>query len=92
MSLKLQPNPNTPVEHRKTDHLAMSGQLCVGRIYKREFASTSQWLWAINGVHQAGSDVMRIAGMTSSFEQAETELKENWAKWLAWAKLQEISE
>jgi hypothetical protein len=32
---------------------------------------------------------MRIAGMTSSFEQAEAELKENWAKWLAWAKLQD---
>jgi hypothetical protein len=47
---------------------------------------------AINGVQQAGSDVMRIAGMTASFEEAEAELKENWAKWLAWAKLQEISD
>jgi hypothetical protein len=43
-------------------------------------------------VQQAGSDVMRIAGMTASFEEAEAELKENWAKWLAWAKLQEISD
>lgn len=91
MSLTLNPNPNSPVQHRATDHLVMSGKLCVGRIYKREFAITSQWLWAINGVQLAGSDVMRIAGTTSSFEQAEAELKENWAKWLAWAMLQEIS-
>jgi hypothetical protein len=32
------------------------------------------------------------AGVTGSFEEAQAELKENWAKWLAWAKLQEISE
>jgi hypothetical protein len=78
--------------HPETDHLAMSGNLCVGRIYKREFAKTPQWLWAINGVQQAGSDVMRLSGITGSFEEAQAELKENWAKWLAWAKLQEISD
>jgi hypothetical protein len=90
MSLRLRPNPNSA--HPETDQLAMSGNLCVGRIYKREFAKTPQWLWAINGVHQAGSDVMRLSGITGSFEEAQAELKENWAKWLAWAKLQEISD
>jgi hypothetical protein len=86
MPLTLQPKPGSP-----DDHLVMSGKLCVGWIYKRGAASTSQWLWAINGVQQAGRN-MRIAGRTGSFEEAEAELKENWAKWLAWAKLQEISE
>jgi hypothetical protein len=90
MPLRLQPNPNSA--HPETDQLAMSGNLCVGRVYKREFTSTTQWLWAINGVQQTAPDVMRLAGVTGSFEEAEAQLKENWAKWLAWAKLQEISE
>jgi hypothetical protein len=47
---------------------------------------------AINGVQQTAPNVMRLAGVTASFEEAEAELRENWAKWLAWAKLQEISE
>jgi hypothetical protein len=79
-------------QNSETNHLAMSGNLCVGRVYKREFTSTTQWLWAINGVQQTPPDVMRLAGVTGSFEEAQAELKENWAKWLAWAKLQEISD
>ncbi len=90
MSLQLQPNPNSA--NPENDQLDMSGNLCVGRVYKRLFARTSQWLWAINGVQQTAPDVMRLAGVTGSFEEAQAELKENWAKWLAWAKLQEISE
>jgi len=70
----------------------MSGNLCVGRVYKRDFTRITQWFWAINGVQHAPADVMRLAGVRSSFEQAEAELKENWAKWLAWAKLQELSD
>jgi hypothetical protein len=42
-------------------------------------------------VQQSGPD-MRTAGTTGSLEQAQAELHENWAKWLAWAKLQEINE
>jgi len=92
MSLKLHPDPHSTPDHRETDHLVMSGNLCVGRIYKRAFTRTTQWLWAINGVQQAAPGVMRMAGVTGSFEEAHAELKENWAKWLAWAKLQEITE
>jgi hypothetical protein len=90
MSLRLQPNPDSA--HPEAHQLAMSGNLCVGRVYKREFTSTTQWLWAINGVQQTPPDVMRLAGVTGCFEQAQAELKENWAKWLAWAKLQEIND
>ena len=90
MSLRLQPNPDSA--HPEADQLAMSGNLCVGRVYKRLFTKTTQWLWAINGVQQTPPNVMRLAGVTGSFEEAEAELKENWAKWLTWAKLQEIND
>ena|SRR6266852_1368631 len=94
MPLKLRPNTESAPTRQGTDHHVMSGELCVGRIYKREAASnpTSQWLWAINGVQHAGPKVMRLAGMTASLDQAKAELKENWDKWLVWAKLQEISD
>ena len=91
MSLALHPNPaNTPAG-QNTDHLVMNGQLAVGRIYKRDTPneSDSQWLWAINGVW-AEPAIMRFAGIAPSFEQAMTELQENWEKWLAWANLQDI--
>ena len=68
----------------------MSGELCIGRIYKREtIRGESQWMWAINAV-VAPSDVMRCGGMTATFEETHAELNENWRKWLAWANLQEI--
>ena len=91
MPLALHPNPaNTPAG-QNTDHLVMNGQLAVGRIYKRDTPneSDSQWLWAINGVW-AEPAIMRFAGIATSFEQAMTELQENWEKWLAWANLQDI--
>jgi len=93
MPLTLRPNVDSAPERRKTDHLVMSGQMRVGRIYKRESASSTktQWLWAINGV-QPAPEVMRLAGMTASLEEAQAELQENWEKWLTWANLQEMSE
>src|SRR5262249_464755 len=92
MSLALYPNPASAPVRRKTDHLVMSGQLEVGRIYKRDTPnkSDSEWLWAINGVQRAAPGIMRVAGIAPSFEQARAELQENWEKWLAWANLQEI--
>jgi hypothetical protein len=92
MPLALHPNPASAPARRKTDHLVMSGQLEVGRIYKRETPDkSSQWLWAINGLPRATAGIMRVAGIAPSLEQAEAELQENWAKWLAWANLQESS-
>jgi hypothetical protein len=90
MSLIVQRDANSA--DPETNYLAMSGNLCVGRVYKRQFVRTSQWLWAINGVQRTLPNVMRLAGVTGSFEEAQAELKENWPKWLAWAKLQEISD
>jgi len=68
----------------------MSGGLRVGSIYKREFPKTPEmhWFWALDGVH-GGPDAMRISGMTATLDQAKAELKENWAKWMAWANLRD---
>jgi len=92
MPLALHSNPASAPVRRKTDHLVMSGQLEVGRIYKRDTPneSDSEWLWAINGVQRAAPGIMRVAGIAPSFEQAKAELQENWEKWLAWANLQEM--
>ncbi len=91
MPLALRPNPASAPAGRNTDHLVMNGQLEVGRIYKRDTPnkSNSQWLWAVNGVW-AEPGIMRFAGIAPSFEQAKSELQENWEKWLAWANLQDI--
>jgi hypothetical protein len=35
---------------------------------------------------------MRVAGMAATFDQAQAALQGNWEKWLAWAKLQELSD
>jgi hypothetical protein len=74
------------------DNHVMSGELRVGRIYRRDIASRPelQFLWAINGVY-GGPDGMRVSGITPTVDQAQAELQENWEKWLAWAGLQEIS-
>ena len=94
MPLTLRSNPDTAPERRQSDHLVMSGELQVGRIYKRESTvnADSQWLWAINGVQRAGPEVMRVAGLTATLETAQAELTENWQKWLAWAHLQETND
>jgi hypothetical protein len=69
----------------------LSGELHVGRIYKRDSAdrANSQWLWAIKGVQRAAPDVMRVAGIAAALDEAKAELQENWKKWLAWANLWE---
>ena len=75
-----------------TDYHLMSGDLRVGRIYERatEGKPEFRFLWALNGVFGGPHD-MRVAGMAATFDQAQAVLQENWDKWLAWAKLQELS-
>src|SRR5690349_19128501 len=60
-------NPILTVHIQKPISLDMSGNLCVGRVYKRDFTRITQWFWAINGVQHAPADVMRLAGVRSSF-------------------------
>jgi len=67
----------------------MSGGLSIGRIYRRDLVSgVPQWTWLINGI-SAAPEVMNTAGKAADFEGADAALKENWGKWLAWAKLEE---
>jgi hypothetical protein len=93
MPLTLIGNAQEPaaLQQEVTDYHVVSGGLRVGRVYKRERAMRSepQWFWDINGVH-AAPGVMRLAGTTTTLEQAHAELKANWEKWLAWATLQQI--
>jgi len=94
MPLELHPNPDSAPARRRTDHLVKNGHLQVGRIYKRDSLdeNTQQWLWAINGVQRTEPEVMRVAGIAPSLDQAKAELQENWEKWLAWADLRDARE
>jgi hypothetical protein len=90
MPLALMRNFESPQD--ATDYYLMSGDLRVGRIYERATQGRPelQFLWALNGVF-GGPREMRVAGGAATFDQAQAVLQENWEKWLAWAKLQELS-
>ena len=77
--------PETP------DFEVRSGGLGVGRIYEDATSAQPQfrWYWTIYGVH-AGPGVMQLQGREPTLEDAKTALRENWNKWLAWARLAEM--
>src|SRR2546430_293659 len=83
MALALIWNAEAPrgPQQEYTDYRVMSGQLQIGRIYQREPAGRLEvrWLWAINGVI-AGKEVMRRAGMTATFEEAQA-VSEGHVRW-----------
>jgi hypothetical protein len=87
MPLTLMRNFEAPPE--ASDNYVLSGELRVGRIYQRVTIGRPEFLWAINGVF-GGPNNMRIAGMATTFDGAQAAFQENWEKWLAWARLQEI--
>jgi hypothetical protein len=69
-----------PNRTRRDDYLIMSGDVRVGRIYKRPAAYRGlEWLWAINRPY-AERLALQLAGQTASLEQAKCELTENWEK------------
>jgi hypothetical protein len=88
MPLALMRNFEAPQD--ATDYYLTSGDLRVGRIYERQGTQGLEFLWALNGVF-GGPHEMRVAGMAATFDQAQAALQGNWEKWLAWAKLQELS-
>lgn len=73
------------------DYLVMSGGMTVGRIYEDAGITNpeARWFWAINGVH-AEPGVMQIHGRAAKLDEAKNRLRENWQRWLAWAKLAEL--
>jgi hypothetical protein len=86
------------------DYAVISGELRVGRIYKRTSIVNprSQWLWALNAVRDtelgrlrlAGVTLqgLRLAGMTATLDEAQAELSENWSKWVAIMQMQKIGD
>jgi hypothetical protein len=73
------------------DYEVRSGGLTVGRIYldRASVQPHLAWYWAINGVH-AGPGIMQLQDRAASLEDAKAALRENWQRWLAWAKLAEL--
>jgi hypothetical protein len=93
MALTYHQNRDSTPARGAADHLVMNGGLNVGHIYQSAPSSgaAAQWLWSINGVKLAGPQVMCVAGMTASLDQAKAAMNENWEKWLAWAAQREIT-
>jgi hypothetical protein len=69
-----------------------SGGLSVGGIYEDITSAqpSARWYWSIYGVH-AGPGVMALQGRAATLDEAKADLRSNWQKWLAWAKLAELS-
>ena len=69
----------------------MHGEWQVGQIDKRpSFTGTEpRWLWALNGV-PGGPKGIRLAGVTTTLDDAEAELRKSWEEWLAWASLSDV--
>ena len=75
MSLVLSPKADAA-----DDYHVLHGELQVGQIYKRKAAirPEAQWLWALNGVPEAG--------LAATRDEAMAALNERWARWLAAAE------
>jgi hypothetical protein len=74
------------------DYCVYSGALNVGRIYEDITSQQpqSRWYWTIYGVH-AGPSIMANQGRAATLDGAKDQFRDNWHKWLAWAKLAELS-
>jgi hypothetical protein len=92
MPLAMRPTLITNKRSETPDYVVLSGGLSVGRIYEdvSSLQESSRWYWTIYGVH-AGPNVMAIQGHAATLDEAKATLRENWAKWLAWAKLEEVA-
>jgi hypothetical protein len=70
-----------PITGATDKYHVLHGELQVGQIHRRKAAirPEAQWLWALNGVPDAG--------LAATRDEAMAALKERWAKWLALAEL-----
>jgi hypothetical protein len=84
MPLVIRPNPLSP-----NDHHVMHGEWQVGEIDTRPSPITggSRCIWALNGVPAATPSRIRLAGATTTLDEAEAALRASWEQWLAWAGL-----
>jgi hypothetical protein len=79
MALVLRPDTNSP-----GDHQVVHGQWQIGQIDKR-FVTGDRWFWALNGVPASVPRGIRLAGVTTTLDEAEAELNKSWQEWLVWA-------
>jgi hypothetical protein len=79
--MKIPPLRLLPDHTRPDDYFVMSGDVRIGRIYKRPAVHQKlEWLWAIHRAKYAKWLDVRLAGRAASLEQATMELTENWKK------------
>jgi hypothetical protein len=85
MALMLRHNAESP-----GDHQVMHGEWQVGQIDKRPSftGKGAKWIWALNGVPASIPAGIRLAGVSETLNEAESELKKSWEQWLEWANLQ----
>jgi hypothetical protein len=73
-------------EWPKEEYDVMHGQWPVGRI---SHSPDSDWTWTLGGL-AGGPDDLRRAGITATLPEAKAQMDDQWAKWLAYVKLEAI--
>lgn len=79
---------NISGETREDDWEVRYNGETIGRIYRTKWHPTDiQWFWTITAVFAPAAGFIQKA-RTATLDEAKAEVKANWNKWLAWAKLQ----
>ena len=68
----------------KLEYDVMHGEWQVGRIW---YTPETRWCWTFGGIAGGPDDLLR-AGVGATLPEARAELDDQWAKWLAYAKLE----
>jgi hypothetical protein len=74
-------------EWPKQEYEVAHGQLRVGLLSYAP--SESRWCWTIDGIAGGPDDLLR-AGVGATLPAARAQMDEQWARWLAYAKLEPI--
>jgi hypothetical protein len=63
----------------------------MGRIYEERGAREDlRWFWSFYGI-LGKPPGMRTDGRAPTLEEAKAQFEANWRRWLAWAKLDEVT-
>jgi len=85
IALTLRP---THSDRRSEHYQVYSGEVRIGTIYHtRTRPDGKEWFWGINGVLHGP---LVFNGFAMTLDDARRELADNWARWLAAAKLSEL--
>jgi hypothetical protein len=75
-------------EWPKEEFEVMHGQWQVGRV---SHSPDLGWTWMFGGL-SGGPDDLRRAGIAAALPEVRAQMDEQWAKWLAYAKLDPIED